>query len=70
MQVQEIIKKKIKEHEQEMTGCQINLDALQTNLTGTKRPDINKIARLATVKDKMLFHKAAKAVLEDLLREI
>lgn len=68
--VVEIIKKKIKEHETEMSGCQINLDAAQTSLTGKDRPDIKNIGKLAILKDKMMFHKACKMTLEDLLNEI
>ncbi len=73
MEIQKVIKliqKKIKEHEVEMTGCQTSLDAAQMSLTSNNRPDITKIAQLATVKDKMIFHKACKMALEDLLEEV
>ena len=66
----EIIKKKVKEHEKEMAGCQINLDAQTMSLTADSKPDITKAAKLAVLKDKMMFHKACKMTLEDLLEEV
>jgi nucleoid DNA-binding protein len=65
-----IIRKKVKEHEKEMSGCQINIDALQTSLTTVEEPDTVKLAKLGILNSKMIFHKACKATLEDILDEI
>ena len=73
MEVNEIldyIKKVVKEHEVEIVGCQGALDTLQMDLTKEQKPDIKKLSEVAILKDKMIFHKACKAQLEDLLEVI
>lgn len=70
VEILKIIEQKVKEHETQMAACQINLDAIQTSLTDKNKPDIKVLGKLAILKDKMIFHKACKMALEDVLKEI
>jgi len=36
----------------------------------TERPDFNKVKQLGILKDKIIFHKACAAVLQDLKEDI
>lgn len=70
MEIGEIIKKRVSEHEVEMVGCQQAVDAILSQLTNKSDRDIVTVNKLGILKDKMLFHKACKMCLEDLLNEI
>lgn len=65
-----IIKNNIAEHEKELMLVQANMDGKQKNLTSGKSPDIKELSKLAVLKDKLLFHKACKMCLEDLLEQV
>ena len=58
------VDKKIKEHQFEMDGCLIELDKLK----GSER-DISLVQKIIVLKDKMMFHKGALMLLEDLKKE-
>jgi len=66
----DVIKNNIAEHEKELLLVQANMDGKQKNLTSGKTPDITELSKLAVLKDKLLFHKACKMCLEDLLEQV
>ena len=65
-----LIDKKISEHKLEIAGSELNTQKLQKEAKETIRPDLQTLQRLAILKDKALFHKAATMVLENLKEEL
>lgn len=60
-----LISKKIKEHQYEIDGAQKDLLDLKL-----KTKDANMAVKQLVLKDKILFHKSALLVLEDLKKEL
>jgi len=62
----DLITKKVKEHEFEMKGCQADL----LKVHGTKPKDAEDAVKRLALKDKLMFHKAAVATLLDLKQDL
>lgn len=62
-----IIEKKISEHQTEINGAQNELLDKNSQL---KNKSVSEAAKLLVLKDKIMFHKAALLVLEDLKKDI
>lgn len=67
LKIIEAIDKRLKEHKVEIDGVQRDLLDEKGKL---KPKSVEAAAKLLALKDKMLFHKAAILVLEDLKKEI
>jgi len=75
MKIKKLIETKINEHQIEITGCVDSLESIQTKMgkVNTKIPGpdaMHNAFKLAVLKDKLIFHKAAVAVLKDVLGDI
>lgn len=75
--VKELINKKIDEHRMEMNGSnnlqgkiQSKLETLKNNKTIPMEDKIKTAQELLIIKEKLVFHKACIAVLNDLLEDI
>lgn len=66
----QIIEKRISEHKLETAGAELNTQALQKEAKENHRPNLQMLQKLAILKDKALFHKAAIMVLEELKEEL
>lgn len=74
-EILQMIKDKIGEHEKEMLATLADQDVLKSKLeTVQKEGNMHKLMvesnKIIVLKDKALFHKAAKLVLEDILKDI
>ena len=65
--LKEIINKKIKEHQYEIDNAQKDLLDEKGKL---KQKSVAEAAKILVLKDKIMFHKSALLVLEDLKEEI
>lgn len=62
----ELIDKKIKEHQFEINGAQKDL----LDERGKLKKSVIEASKMLVLKDKMMFHKSAMLVLEELKQEI
>lgn len=63
-QVKALIRKKISEHNVEIEGAMNDHDRIKPN------KDIQLAMKKMVLKDKLVFHKACAATLQDLLKEL
>lgn len=69
-QTLDLIEKRISEHKLEAAGSELNTQQLQKQAKENHRPNLQTLQKLAILKDKALFHKAAVMVLEELKEEL
>ena len=76
MSIQNIVKNKIKEHQQIIEQIQVDVDTMREKLAAMKKQAVNQqqlmleSAKLLALKDRMMFHKAAMMALKDVEVEI
>lgn len=76
MSIQNIVKNKIKEHQQIIEQIQVDVDKMRDKLAAMKKQAVNQqqlmleSAKLLALKDRMMFHKAAMMALKDVEVEI
>lgn len=76
MSIQNIVKNKIKEHQQIIEQIQVDVDTMRDKLAAMKKQAVNQqqlmleSAKLLALKDRMMFHKAAMMALKDVEVEI
>jgi O-phosphoseryl-tRNA(Cys) synthetase len=76
MSIQNIVKNKIKEHQQIIEQIQVDVDKMREKLAAMKKQAVNQqqlmleSAKLLALKDRMMFHKAATMALKDIEVEI
>lgn len=76
LEILKVVKNKIKEHQQIIEQIQLDVDKMREKLTALKEQAVNQqqlmleSAKLLTLKDRMLFHKAAVMTLKDIENEI
>jgi hypothetical protein len=76
MEIKQIIKIKIKEHQSIIEQIQVDVDKMREKLGELKKQAANQqqlmleSAKLLALKDRMLFHKSAVMTLKDVENEI
>ncbi len=76
MEIKQIIKTKIKEHQQIIEQIQVDVDKMRNNLVKLKKQTSNQqqlmleSSKLLALKDRMMFHKSAIMTLKDVENEI
>lgn len=61
---------KISEHKKEIDESMRVLDTLKLTVKSGTRPDSDLLMKMGIIKDKIMFHKACAACLEDLRDEL
>ena len=67
-EIKQLIQSKVKEHEKEVHETANAIEALQREMAQKLKPE--QITKIAVLKDKIIFHKAAAAALADLKGEL
>ena len=76
MSISQIVKTKIKEHQQIIEQIQVDVDKMKEKLAEIKKQSgdqqqlMVEAAKLMALKDRMLFHKAAAMTLKDIENEL
>lgn len=68
--IKQLIQQKIEEHKLEIDGSENFISQMKSKSAKDKKQDIESTMKLGILKDKMIFHKSAILVLQDLLDEI